>query len=105
MSEERFRRIDERDKGRRRLRWVTSLTAATGVALSSLFGFAVAHRGQAAKAPEQNQVTNSPSGTGGTPSSTATPTITGSNGGPGIEPPPQPPTTTTSRGHVNTGGS
>jgi hypothetical protein len=93
MSEHWHRSIDERDEGRRRLRRLTGWTAVTGVALSGIFGVALAARDQAAAAStDQNQVNNNLN-------------IPGSDGGNVIQPPAQAPTPTRGRGHVSSGGS
>jgi hypothetical protein len=100
MSEHWYRRIDERDEGRRRLRRLTGWTAATGVALSGIFGIALASCDRAAAAStDQNQVTNNTGDDGNNPN------LPGSNGGSVIQPPAQPPAPTHGSGHVSSGGS
>jgi hypothetical protein len=99
MSDHWYRRIDERDQGRRRLRRLTGWTAAAGVALSAIFGVALASKDQAAAAStDQNQITN----TGDNGNYQNNP---GSNGGNVIQPPAQPPAPAHGRGHTSSGGS
>jgi hypothetical protein len=98
MSDHWYRRIDARDEGRRRLRRLTGWTAATGVALSGIFGVALASHDQAAAAStDQNQLNTGDNGNNLNNS--------GSDGGNVIQPPAQPPAPTHGRAHVSSGGS
>ena len=94
MSTQFYRRIDDRDEGRRRLRRSTTWTAAIGVVLSSIFGVALAHKDAAAAAPAP--VTNDTGNPADVPSS---------DGGTVIQPPAQPPTPSQRHGRVISGGS
>lgn len=97
MSDQWYRRIGERDEGRRRLRRLTRWTAATGVALAAIFGVALARHDQAAAASSnQNEITDDNSGSSGLP---------GSDGGSVVQPPAQPPGSSGGRSHVHSGGS
>ncbi|HEY7226013.1 MAG TPA: hypothetical protein VH561_20740 [Micromonosporaceae bacterium] len=103
MPDQWYRRIDQRDEGRRRLSRLTRWTAAAGVALSSIFGVALAQHDRAAAAPTdptQDQITNETGDDGGAP-----PTTPSSGRGKVIQPPAQPPAPAHTRGHVNSGGS
>jgi hypothetical protein len=93
MSEQWYRRIGERDEGRRRLSRLTRWTAATGVALAAIFGVALARHDQAAAASsDQNEVTDDNGRSSGLP---------GSDGGSVV----QPPTSAGGRSHAHSGGS
>lgn len=94
-----YRRIDERDQGRRRLSRLTGWTATAAVALTSIFGVALARHDRAAAAPVDNQVTDGTTDDGG---------VTGtqdSGGGGVIQPPAQPPVNSRGGGYVTSGGS
>lgn len=100
MAEHWYRRIDERDQGRRRLSRLTGWTATAAVALAGVFGLAFARHDRAAAAPV-DQVTDSPGGTGGI----TDPQDSGDDDGQ-LPPPAQPPTHVRGRGgHVSSGGS
>jgi hypothetical protein len=99
MTGQWYRRIDERDQGRRRLNRLTGWTAAAAVAVAGAFGLALARQNQAAAAPvQQNPVTGDTTDGGVT-----NPADPGSGGV--IQPPAQPPTRTRGRGQVSSGGS
>ena len=109
MAGQRHERIDERDRGRRRLSRLTGWTATAAVALAGVFGVALASHDRAAAAPtNQNQVPGNSdnsdnSGNTGGPGNTNNPD---SGGGGVIQPPPQPPTPSHgSRAHVSSGGT
>ena len=100
MTGQWYRRIDERDQGRRRLSRLTGWTATAAVALAAVFGLALAGHDRAAAVPvDQNQITDDPTVNGGT---TGTPD---SGGGGVIQPPAQPPVQQRGHGHVSSGGS
>jgi hypothetical protein len=102
MTGQWYRRIDERDQGRRRLNRLTGWAATAAVALAGVFGFALARQDRAAAAPvQQNPVTGDTTDGGG--GGVTNPTDPGSGGV--IQPPAQPPTDTRGRGHVSSGGS
>jgi hypothetical protein len=99
MTGQWYRRIDERDQGRRRLNRLTGWAAAAAVALAGVFGIALARQDRAAAAPvQQNPATGDTTGGGVT-----NPTDPGGDGV--IQPPAQPPTNTRGGGHVSSGGS
>lgn len=100
MSGQRYRRIDERDRGRQRLSRLTGWIAAAAVALAGVFGLALARHDQAAAATvNQNQVTDDNGDNGGVVGNPD------SGGGGVIQPPAQPPVQRGGRGHVSSGGS
>jgi hypothetical protein len=106
MAGQRNERIDERDRGRRRLSRLTGWTATAAVALAAVFGVALASHDRAAAAPtNQNQVPDNSDNSGNTggPGNTDNPD---SGGGGVIQPPAQPPTPSHgSRAHVSSGGT